>query len=88
MQVQLGSGGPGELWGPKGVGEQVGPLEVVPGESETLHGVMGTQFSSRGHCAEQEGKIWDPVGVTADRWWGRKSSCGSSVRREEHRRAV
>lgn len=43
------------------------PREVVPGESETLRGVMGTQFPPRGHCVEQEGKIWDPVGVTADR---------------------
>lgn len=35
----------------------------MPGESETLHGVTGTRFPSRGHCVQQEGKIWDPAGV-------------------------
>ena len=42
------------------------PREVVPSESETLHGVTGTWFPSRGHCVEQEGKIRDPEGATAD----------------------
>ena len=65
-QVPLGSVG-GRAVGSEGQRQVDPPGGVVPGESETLHVVTGTRFPSRGHCVEQEGKIWAPAGATADR---------------------
>lgn len=68
---------PSQDAGPAGVSRRVScgvtgvetggpPGEVVPGESETLHGVMGTQFPSRGHQGTGREDL-GPSGVTADR---------------------